>query len=115
MIPALADLNELPRQNASFVKNKWGDVVRQVHQSGSLAITNHANVEMVLLDAATYRRLSEDILALRTQEQSALDALNQRFDARLATLAHADTADKVASLFDAKGKRAQRPKAGSSF
>jgi prevent-host-death family protein len=115
MIPALVDLNELPRQNASFVKNKWGDVVRQVHQAGSLAITSHANVEMVLLDAATYRRLAEDIQALRSQEQTALDALSQRFDATLASLQHPDTAAKVASLFDAKGKRAHRPKAGSSF
>jgi len=46
-------LDQLPRQNASQVKNRWGEVVRQVRQSGSVAITHHANVEMVLLDAAT--------------------------------------------------------------
>ena len=53
MTTALLSLDELPRQNASSVKNKWGEVVRQVQQLGSLAITNHATVEMVLLNAAT--------------------------------------------------------------
>ena len=54
MAAVLPSLNELPRQNASHVKNRWGDVVRQVQESGSVAVTNHSTVEMVLLTAATY-------------------------------------------------------------
>ncbi|MBW8891197.1 MAG: type II toxin-antitoxin system prevent-host-death family antitoxin, partial [Burkholderiales bacterium] len=52
MAAILPNLDELPRQNASQVKNRWGDVVRQVQKTGSLAVTNHSTVEMVLLTAA---------------------------------------------------------------
>ncbi|MDM0110978.1 type II toxin-antitoxin system prevent-host-death family antitoxin [Variovorax sp. J22R133] len=112
---ALLSLEELPRQNASQVKNKWGDVVRQVRQSGSVAITNHAAVEMVLLDASTYQQLTEDLLALRAREQSVLDDLSDRFKTRLSVLQAPDAAHNVAALFESKGKLAKRPKAGASF
>lgn len=115
MITALPDLHDLPRQNASQVKNKWGDVVRQVRQSGSVAITSHAAVEMVLLDAATYQQLTQDVLALNAREQSVLDDLADRFDARLAVLQQPDAASKVGALFAAKGRLVKRPRAGASF
>ncbi|HSV52613.1 MAG TPA: type II toxin-antitoxin system prevent-host-death family antitoxin, partial [Burkholderiaceae bacterium] len=86
MTTALLSLDQLPRQNASHVKNKWGDVVRQVRQSGSVAITNHATVQMVLVDAAAYQQLTEDVQALKAREQSVLDELTDRFHARLAVL-----------------------------
>lgn len=114
MITELPSLEELPRQNASQVKNKWGDVVRLVHQSGSVAVTNHSSVEMVLVDAATYRKLAQSISALKAREQLVLDELAQRFDARLATLQQS-SARKVTALFESRGKLAKRPKAGASF
>lgn len=114
MITELPSLEELPRQNASQVKNKWGDVVRLVHQSGSVAVTNHSSVEMVLVDAATYRKLAQCISALKAREQLVLDELAQRFDARLATLQQSSTR-KVTALFESRGKLAKRPKAGASF
>jgi prevent-host-death family protein len=115
MITELLSLDQLPRQNASQVKNKWGDVVRQVHQSGSVAVTNHSTVEMVLLDAATYHQLTQDVLALKAREHLALDALTQRFNARLTLLQQPDTAQKFAALFEAKGHHVRPPKAGASF
>lgn len=115
MISDLPNLEELPRQNASHVKNKWREVVRQVHQSGSLAITNHAAVEMVLLDAATYRRLTEDMLALKDREAAILEQLGQRFDARLEALQQPAARQQVASILKAKGKLSRRPKAGASY
>ncbi|KAF1019454.1 MAG: hypothetical protein GAK30_03117 [Paracidovorax wautersii] len=111
--PSLA---ELPRHNASHVKNKWGEVVRQVHQSGSVAITNHAAIEMVLLDAATYQRLTDDLQALRAErEQAVLDALSARFDERLAQLQQPDAADRLDALFAAQGAIDQPPHAGETF
>ena len=95
MITELPSLDDLPRQNASQVKNKWGDVVRQVHQVGSVAITNHSAVEMVLLDAATYRQLTEDLGAIKAREQSVLDELAGRFDAHLAVLQQPDARQKA--------------------
>jgi len=115
MLTELPSLDQLPRQNASQVKNKWGEVVRLVHQSGSVAITNHSAVEMVLLDASTYRSLADEILALKAREQTVLYDLTERFNARLEVLQSADAADKVTALFDAKGKLTKRPKAGASY
>jgi prevent-host-death family protein len=115
MITELLSLDELPRQNASHVKNKWGDVVRQVRQSGSVAITNHAAVEMVLIDASTYQQLQGEIRALKSREQSVLDELTARFNAQLAVLQQPQAAQNVAAVFGAKGKLARRPKAGASF
>jgi aminoglycoside N3'-acetyltransferase len=115
VINELLSLEKLPRQNASQVKNKWGDVVRLVRQSGSVAITNHAAVEMVLLDVTTYQQLAGEILALKAREQSVLDELTDRFNARLAVLQEPEAAQNVAAVFEAKGKLARRPKAGASF
>lgn len=115
MFAAMPALEDLPRQNASQVKNKWGDVVRLVREAGSVAVTHHSAVEMVLLDASTYRQLTQDIQALKAREQTVLDELTQRFDARLAVLQQPGAAQHMAALFDARGKLTQRPKAGTSF
>lgn len=115
MPPDLQPLNDLPRQNASQVKNHWGEVVRQVRQSGSVAITHHASVEMVLLPAATYEQLTQELKAARAQKQSQLDDLAQRFEQRLAGLQQPEATRQVQGLFAARGKLARRPKAGASF
>lgn len=108
-------LEDLPRHSASSVKNKWRDVVREVRETGSIAITNHATVEMVLVDAATYQRLAAGAQAIQAREQSVLDQLNTQFNQRMAVLQAPDAADKVNALFERQGKLVQRPKAGASF
>ena len=115
MLTNLLSLEELPQQNASQVKNKWGEVVRQVHQSGSVAITNQSTVEMVLVNAATYRQLVAEISALNAREQNVLDELAGRFNARLAVLQQPKVGRKIEAVFAARGKLARRPKAGTSF
>ena len=115
MSAILRNLEELPRQNASHVKNRWGEVVRQVQESGSVAVANHSTVEMVLLTAATYNQLVEDAQAVKAREQSVLDELGRRFDARLGALQEPGAAQQVGNLFAAKGKLGRRPKAGDSF
>jgi len=115
MLTNLLSLEELPQHNASQVKNKWGEVVRQVHQSGSVAITNHSTVEMVLVNAATYRQLAAEISALNAREQTVLDELAGRFNARLAVLQQPEVGRKIEAVFAARGKLARRPKAGTSF
>ena len=115
MMNELPALDALPRQNASQVKNKWGDLVRLVQKSGSVAVTNHSAVEMVVLDVSTYRQLAEDIQVLKAREQTVLNELAQRFDARLAVLQQPDASRKVAAVFESRGKLRQRPKAGATF
>jgi len=115
MITELPGIDELPRQSASQVKNKWGELVRLVQQLGSVAVTNHSAVEMVLLRAATYRQLTQEISALNAREQVVLDELTHRFDSHLAALQRPDAAQKLNAVFAARGKLKQRPKAGASF
>ncbi|MGC3986997.1 MAG: type II toxin-antitoxin system prevent-host-death family antitoxin [Pseudorhodoferax sp.] len=115
MAAVFAALEQLPRQNASRVKNKWGDVVRQVQSEGSVAVTNHSKVEMVLVDAAVYERMVKEMQARQGHEQHVLQALDQRFDERLAALQQPGAAAQVGSLFAAGGKLRTRPKAGTSY
>ena len=115
MIADLPSLAELPRQSASDVKNKWRDVVREVRSAGSVAITNHSTVEMVLVDAATYEQLAAGAAALKAREKSMLDQLADQFDQRLAALQQPDAARKVTGVFAAGGKLGKRPKAGGAF
>ena len=53
MAPSLPQIDELPRRNATQVKNQWRDLVREVRASGSVAVTNHDTVEMVVVDSTT--------------------------------------------------------------
>jgi prevent-host-death family protein len=111
----LQQLESLPRHSASQVKNKWGDVVRQVNRSGAAAVTSHSSVEMVLMPAAEYEQLFNELASLRAQRQSSLDELTQRFNARLALLQQPEAAARVEALFDSRGKLEKRPKVGASF
>lgn len=111
----LQKLEALPRHSASQVKNKWGDVVRQVNRTGVAAVTSHSTVEMVLMPAAEYEQLRGELAALRAQRQGALDELTQRFDARLAVLQQPDAAARVEALLESRGQVAPRPRAGASF
>ena len=115
MQAALPLLSQLPRHSSSDVKNKWRDVAREVRQSGSVAITNHQTVEMVLVDAATYEQLAAAAEAQKAREQSVIDQLMAEFDQRLASLQSPGAAAKVAQVLARKGKLTRRPIAGSSF
>lgn len=114
-VVALPKLEDLPRQTASDVKNKWREVVREVRESGSVAITNHSSVEMVLVNAEAYRQLAASAAALQEREAAVLDQLSAQFDQRLASLQAPDAADKAAAVFRRKGRLSTRPKAGPAF
>ena len=115
MIAQLPKLEDLPRQTASDVKNKWRDVLREVRETGSVAITNHSSVEVVLMNAQAYRELAASAAALKDREAAVLDQLSAQFDKRLASLQSPGAADKAAAVFQRKGRLSRRPKAGSSF
>ena len=115
MSAVLPSLDDLPRHPASHVKNRWGEVVRQVRASGSVAVTSHSSVEMVLVDTATYRRLVNDAGSSAAREQSVLNQLNEAFEARLATLQQPAAAQQVDALFETRGHLKARPKAGATY
>ena len=115
MTAVLTSLENLPRHPASHVKNRWGDVVRQVRESGSVAVTSHSAVEMVLVDTATYRRLVEDAASVQARERTVLDQLNRAFEARLTALQQPAAIAQVDALLAARGRLTRRPKAGATF
>jgi prevent-host-death family protein len=115
MIAELPKLEDLPRQTASDVKNKWREVLREVREAGTVAITNHSSVEVVLMNAQAYRELAAGAAALKDREAAVLDQLSAQFDKRLASLQSPDAGDKAAAVFQRKGRLSRRPKAGSSF
>ncbi len=115
MLSDLPLLDDLPRQAASSVKNKWSELTRLVRQRGSVAITNHSQVEMVVIDVDAYEKLTAEIQALKAREQAALDELGARFEQRLAALQAPQAHAAVAGLLQKKGRATRRPKAGQSF
>lgn len=115
MIAELPQLEDLPRQTASDVKNKWREVLREVREAGSVAITNHSAVEVVLVNAEAYRRLAASAAALKEREAAVLDQLSEQFNQRLASLQAPNAVKKAGAVFGRKGKLSTRPKAGSAF
>lgn len=115
MFAELPQLEDLPRQTASDVKNKWRQVVREVREAGSVAITNHSSVEVVLVNAEAYRQLAASAAALKERDAAALDKLSAQFDERLASLQAPDAGKQAAAVFKRKGRLTTRPKAGASF
>ena len=115
MIAELPVLEDLPRQTASDVKNKWREVVREVREAGSVAITNHSSVELVLVNAETYRQLAASAAALKEREAAVLEQLSAQFNQRLANLQAPDAGDQAAAVFKRKGRLSTRPKAGTAF
>lgn len=118
MSTLLRSLDELPQQNSTQVKNKWGEVLRQVQREGSVAITSHSTVEMVMIAAKTYREMLDLFTELKGRERKAqLDELERRFDERLAVLQQPDARSRLDAMLTARGKLAsgKRPIAGESF
>ena len=115
MIAELPQLEDLPRQTASDVKNKWREVVREVREAGSVAITNHSSVEVVLVNAEAYRQLAASAAALKEREAAVLDQLSAQFNQRLASLQAPNAGDQAAAVFRRKGRLSTRPKAGTAF
>ncbi|MCZ8130450.1 MAG: type II toxin-antitoxin system Phd/YefM family antitoxin [Steroidobacteraceae bacterium] len=108
-------LAELPSQSATEVKNQWGQIVRQVLKTGSLAITQRSNVELVMLSAERYQALVDTIARLEARERSELEELTAQFTSRLDKLQAPEAAARVAEVLDARGRAITPPVAGASY
>jgi hypothetical protein len=86
-----------------------------VRESGSVAITNHSAVEVVLVNADAYRQLAASAAALQEREAAVIAQLSAQFGERLASLQAPGAARKAAAVFQRKGKLSTRPKAGPAF
>jgi prevent-host-death family protein len=115
MIADLLDIDALPQQSASQVKNKWAELVRRVREVGSVAITNHSKVEMVVVEAGRYQEMTTQIETMQRRQQAVLDELSKRFDERLDKLQSPGFREKLDAVFEARGELRNRPKAGETF
>lgn len=115
MTAVLPALDALPRQNATQVKNKWGEVVRQVHARGTVAVTNHSTIEMVMVSADVYQALLDTVEKISRREQTEIDALTDQFRARLASLQQPDAHDRLADVMSSKGKAKSAHIVGETF
>jgi hypothetical protein len=115
MAARLPQIEELPRRNATQVKNKWGDLVREVRASGSVAVTHHDKVEMVVVEAAQYREMAALAAGIDGRHQAALAELSAEFDRHLAAVQAPDARQRAAAALASRGRVTPRPKAGASF
>src|SRR5215472_768844 len=103
MIPSVRQVEDLPRRNATEVKNRWGDLVREVRAHGSVAVTNHDKVEMVVVEVSRYREMAAVVEGARGRQQAALAELAEEFDRRLAALKAPDARERVDRAMMSKG------------
>jgi antitoxin (DNA-binding transcriptional repressor) of toxin-antitoxin stability system len=115
MAARLPQIEQLPRRNATEVKNRWGDLVREVRANGSVAVTHHDKVEMVVVEAARYREMAALVEDIDARRHAALADLSAEFDRHLAALKAPDARKRVDAAMATRGRVTPRPKAGASF
>jgi len=115
MATSFLRIEDLPRRNSTQVKNKWSDLVREVRASGSVAVTNHDRVEMVVVEADKYREMAALTQSIEQRQQAALIELSAEFDRQLADLNAPDAHERVEAAMESRGRVMPRPKAGESF
>jgi hypothetical protein len=108
-------IEELPHRNATQVKNKWGDLVREVRASGGVAVTHHDKVEMVVVEVGQYREMAALVEGVKGRQQAVLAELTTEFDQRLAALKAPDARARIEAAMASRGRVTPRPKAGASF
>ena len=74
--------DSLIRHSATTVKNKWGDIARDARTSKGVAITNHGNVDYVVLTAAAYNAMAEEIADFSERKRKILEEFTARYDQR---------------------------------
>jgi PHD/YefM family antitoxin component YafN of YafNO toxin-antitoxin module len=108
-------LVQLPHTPASDVKKLgWRGLMKTIRTSGKLVVTNHDEPEAVIMSTEEYTTLMQAARQTATQTESALLALRQRFDQRLATLQSPDAGDRLRNVMRAGAKLEGKVKAGGS-
>lgn len=116
MSPPLAAIDQLPTAPASTIKKVgWKGVMRSLASSGQLVVTNHAEPEAVILSIAEYSKLVAASQLTADALADPLQALRERFDARLASLQSPDAGEKLRQLIRKPGALDGKVKAGRSY
>lgn len=109
-------LMQLPHAPASDVKKLgWRGLMKTIRSSGKLVVTNHNEPEAVIMSAKEYADLMQAARQTAAQTESALEALRQRFDQRLATLQSPDAGDRLRNVMRNGARLKGKVKAGASY
>lgn len=108
-------IEDLPHAPASDVKKLgWRGVMKAIARKGKVVVTNHSEPEAVILSVEEYGVILRALDAAGATQGSALDALRDRFDARLVSLQAADAGDRLRALAKGPARLAGKVKAGAS-
>jgi prevent-host-death family protein len=106
----------LPRTPASDVKKLgWRGLMKTVKSNGKTVITNHNEPEAVILSTEEYAEIMQIVQQSTANTESALAALRQRFDRRLASLQAPDADERLRAIMRSPAKLDGKVKAGASY
>ena len=109
-------ISQLPTAPASTVKREgWKGVMRSLSGEGRLVVTNHNEPEAVILSTQEYERLVKAARSATNAINDPLQALRDRFDARLATLDTNDAASQLRDVMRNPGALGGKVKAGETY
>ena len=109
-------ISQLPAAPASTIKREgWKGVMRSLSGAGRLVVTNHNRPEAVILSTQEYDRLVKAARAAATATNDPLQALRDRFDARLATLDAPDAGRRLRDVMNNPGALDGKVKAGETY
>lgn len=109
-------LAQLPTAPASTIKREgWKGVMRSLSGVGRLVVTNHNEPEAVILSTQEYDRLVKAARSAANAVNDPLQALRDRFDARLATLDTPDAGSRLRDLMSHPGSLDGKVKAGETY
>jgi len=109
-------INVLRRTPASDVKKLgWRGVVKTIQREGKVLVTNHDAPEAVILSPQEYESIKLALEQAAARTEPSLDALREKFDARLAALQAPDAADRLRSVMQSPAKLDGKVRAGDTF
>jgi prevent-host-death family protein len=109
-------ISQLPTAPASTIKREgWKGVMRSLSGVGRLVVTNHNEPEAVILSIQEYDRLIKAARSAANAVNDPLQALRDRFDARLATLDAPDAGHRLRDLMASPGALDGKVKAGETY
>ena len=109
-------INVLRRTPASDVKKLgWRGVVKTIQREGKVLVTNHDAPEAVILSPQEYESIQLALAQAATRTEPTLDALRQKFDARLAALQAPDAAERLRSVMRSPAKLDGKVRAGDRY
>lgn len=116
-----SSLRDAPQATSTQVQKTWRRVLSMVRASGRVVVTNHGDVEAVVVSRQELERLDREIGELRERVQQlagdtpSVDRLRKQFLHRLANRDEAHFSDRLRTAAQTRVSLDGRLKAGDRF